>query len=123
VEPAEFAPPCGRFLVAYADGAPVACGGWRARDGGHPELRSGDAELKRMYVDPVCRGHGRGRLLLAHLEETARAAGRRRMVLESGLRQPAALAFYAACGYVPMPPFGTYRDEPGTRCFARHLRG
>ncbi len=31
VDPAEFAPPRGHFVVGYAAGEPVACGGWRAR--------------------------------------------------------------------------------------------
>ncbi len=121
VAPAEFAPPLGYFAVGYAGGVPVACGGWRSRDDGDPELRPGDAEVKRMFVVPEQRGNGYARTLLAHLEATAAAAGRRRTVLETGVRQPEAIALYAGCGYRPMPPFGTYRREPGCRCFAKSL--
>lgn len=49
---------------------------------------------------------------------TALAAGCRRTVLEIGTEQPEALAFYRARGHLPIPRFGTYRDEPSSLCFA-----
>jgi GNAT superfamily N-acetyltransferase len=108
VDPAEFAPPRGLFLVAYLDGRPVACGGWRV----HPGPDGPEAELKRMYVSPAARGRGVARALLAELERTALEAGYGRMVLETGSRQPEALALYKSAGYVDVPRFGYYADEP-----------
>ncbi len=105
VDPAQFAPPNGQFLVAYSGGAPVACGGWRVH-------RQGEAELKRMYVSPAARGRGVARAVLAELERTALAAGHGRMVLETGLRQPEAIALYTSAGYLEVPSFGYYADEP-----------
>ncbi|OLT14042.1 GNAT family N-acetyltransferase [Pseudonocardia sp. CNS-139] len=117
----EFAAPLGHFLVGYEDGEPVACGGWRRRDGGDPALLPGDAELKRMYVVQGRRGLGYARAVLAELERTAAAAGRRRLVLETGIRQPDAIALYTRAGYAPMPPFGDYRNSPASRCYAKAL--
>jgi GNAT superfamily N-acetyltransferase len=117
----EFVPPAGYFVIGYVDGEPAACGGWRAREGDEPGLADGDAELKRMYVRAAHRGRGRARALLAHLEDAARAAGRRRLVLETGLRQPEAIALYRSAGYAPTTKFGVYRDEPDSRCFAKDL--
>ena len=122
VDPAEFAAPRGFFLVGYLDGVAVASGGWRAQDSGaDPELRDGDAEIKRMYVSPSHRGRGYARAVLAELERTAAAAGRVRTVLETGTKQPEALALYASEGYEPVPTFGIYRHEPDSRCFAKPL--
>jgi ribosomal protein S18 acetylase RimI-like enzyme len=121
--PAEFVPPAGYFVVGYADGAAVACGGWRARDVDGPPLRTGDAEIKRMYVRPAYRGRGIARAVLADLETAAGRAGRRRMVLETGVRQPDAIGLYVAAGYVPMAPFGTYRDAEGGRYYSKSLPG
>jgi GNAT superfamily N-acetyltransferase len=137
VDPAEFAPPRGIFLVGYVAGRPVACGGWRARDvddeslhdgddqprGAEDDepLREGDAEVKRMFVVAGHRGHGHARALLGELERTAAAAGRRRAVLETGTPQPEAMALYASAGYAPTAPFGVYRDSPNSRCFAKTL--
>lgn len=123
-----FVPPKGLFVVGYVDGLAVACGGWRARgdEGDHerlvdPALRPGDAEIKRMYVAAGHRGRGYARAVLAELERSAAAAGRRRMVLETGVAQPDAIALYTSAGYEPMVGFGNYRDEPNSRCFAKAL--
>ncbi len=122
VDPSDFAGPGGYFTVGYVDGEAVACGGWRARDGGaDPELSDGDAEIKRMYVAPAHRGRGHARVVLAELERTATAAGRLRVVLETGTLQPEAIGLYLSCGYGPVPRFGVYRDEPQSRCYAKKL--
>jgi GNAT superfamily N-acetyltransferase len=119
VDPAEFAPPRGLFLVGYLDGEPVACGGWRAHEGDEREFADGDAEIKRMYVVPAARGGGLARAMLATLERTAAEAGRRRIVLETGLKQPEAVALYRSSGYRPMANFGAYRCHPDSLCFAK----
>ena len=135
VDPVEFAPPHGHFVVGYAAGEPVACGGWRAGSGTVPGprlgapfgaatpqadvLRDGDAEVKRMFVVAAHRGRGHARAVLAELERSAAAAGRRRAVLETGTRQPEAIALYTSSGYAPMTAFGVYRDSPNCRCFAK----
>jgi GNAT superfamily N-acetyltransferase len=123
VDVAEFAPPRGDFLVGYLDGTPVTCGGWRARDreADEPVLADGDAEIKRMFTLAEHRGRGFAGELLAAVEASATAAGRRRVVLESGRRQPEAMAFYAAQGYAPLPPYGRYRDSPDSRHFTKPL--
>jgi GNAT superfamily N-acetyltransferase len=122
VDPAEFAPPLGYFTVGYVAGEPVVCGGWRARDAAAGEpLRDGDAEIKRMFVQVTHRGHGYARAVLAALEATAAAAGRRRAVLETGIRQPEAIALYTSAGYLPTASFGVYRASPNCRCFAKNL--
>lgn len=117
----EFAPPRGLFLVGYHDGGAVACGGWRAHDAADAGFADGDAEVKRMYVAPSVRGLGFARALLAELERTAAQRGRTRIVLETGTKQPEAIGLYLSSGYAAIEPFGTYRDEPGCRCFAKRL--
>jgi GNAT superfamily N-acetyltransferase len=124
VDVGEFAAPHGFFVVGYAGGGAVACGGWRARAGddpADPQVRPGDAEIKRMYVAAPWRGRGFARAVLAELERTAAAAGRTRLILETGTAQPEAIGLYLACGYAPVPTFGIYRDDPGSRCFAKPL--
>ena len=122
VDPREFDSPDGFFVVGCADGEPVACGGWRARQAseGAP-LRDGDAEVKRMYVSAAQRGRGYARAVLAELERSAAAAGRRRIVLETGTMQPEAIGLYVSAGYEPMPAFGAYVGSPTSRYFAKPL--
>ena len=123
VDPADFTPRRGLFLIGYVDGEPVACGGWRAHDGDEPLFRDGDAEIKRMYVAPLARGLGLARALLAELERTAVLAGRRRMVLETGQAQPEAMALYVSSGYTPVTKFGVYRDSPTSVCYGKQVAG
>jgi GNAT superfamily N-acetyltransferase len=116
VDPAEFSSPLGLFLVAEVDGVPAGCGGWRAHG-------NGVAELKRMYVEPAFRRRGLAALLLAELERTAAAAGHRDLRLNSGNRQPEALALYARAGYTPVAGYGIYADSPGAVFLAKALTG
>ncbi|MEV7278056.1 GNAT family N-acetyltransferase [Streptomyces sp. NPDC093111] len=117
-----FAPPQGLYLIAYApEGHPVATGGWRSQEADDEGYADGDAELKRMYVIPEARGLGLARRILGTLEADARAAGRTRMVLETGTAQPEAIALYTSSGYEPCAKFGYYRDYPNSRCYAKPL--
>jgi GNAT superfamily N-acetyltransferase len=84
----------------YDDGVPVGMGGWRKY--------GQDGEIKRMFVRESARGRGIAKLLLAHLESTAAAAGITRLVLETGLAQPEAIALYRSSGYADVEPFGHY---------------
>lgn len=120
--PTDFEPPNGVYLIAYdALDSPVATGGWRAQDANGEGNLDGDAELKRMYVIEQMRGRGLARRVLSALEEDARAAGRLRMVLETGTKQPEAIALYTSSGYEPCTKFGYYRHHEESRCFAKPL--
>ncbi|OQD56135.1 GNAT family N-acetyltransferase [Streptomyces phaeoluteigriseus] len=122
LEPADFDPPRGLYLIAYDElGRPVATGGWRSQDENGEGNQDGDAELKRMFVVRQARGRGLARRMLAALEEDARAAGRLRMVLETGTEQPEAIALYTSSGYAPCAKFGYYRFHDDSRCFAKPL--
>jgi len=114
VDPADFDPPRGDFLVAFLDGEPVGCAGWR----GHG---TEEAELKRMYTAPAGRRRGVARAVLRAIEDSAQEAGRKRVILETGDKQPEAIAFYIANGYERIPDFGYYQNEPGVLSFGRTL--
>lgn len=97
----EVSPGRGAFLVAYVGGRPLACGAIRRLD-------ADMAEIKRMYVAPAARGCGLGRRILAALEAEASALGVKRIVLETGPRQPEAIALYTSAGYSEIGAFGEY---------------
>ncbi len=105
----------GAFLLASLEGEAVGCGAMRP-------LADGDAELKRMYVPPRWRGLGICKAVLNALEERARAAGARRVVLETGTRQAAALSLYERAGYARVPAFGEYVGAPLSVCMAKTLK-
>ena len=69
-------------------------------------------ELKRMFVRPQHRGSGIAQALLAFLEARAIAQGCTLLMLETGIHQHEALAFYARAGFERCGPFGDYPDDP-----------
>lgn len=93
------------FIVARVGGRAVGCGAI---------VESGDswAEIKRMFVSPVARGQNIGRLLLQRLEATAVDKGIPLLRLETGIKQPEALALYRSAGFVEIGPFGKYGPDP-----------
>lgn len=115
VDPGEFVPPRGLFLVGLLDGAAVATGGWRRLG----EDDADAAEIKRMYVSPSARRRGLSRLLLAELERTAAAARVRRLILNTGPNNGAAIALYQQAGYLPTPAFGHYAAYGEALFFAK----
>jgi GNAT superfamily N-acetyltransferase len=123
IDPSYFKEPAGAFFVGYLDVVPVVTGAWRARTDVEVAGSRRVAEVKRMYVAPGARGLGLARAMLAHLEETAAAAGAEAMVLETGMRQPEAISLYLSAGYRPIAGFGFYQNSPISRCFARSLVG
>jgi GNAT superfamily N-acetyltransferase len=104
----------GAFLVAYIDGQPIGCGAVRRTD-------ATVAEIKRMYVAPSARGCGVGKRIVVELEAVARELGVRRLVLETGPRQPEAIALYERAGFVEIPLFGEYIGSQFSVCMAKEL--
>jgi GNAT superfamily N-acetyltransferase len=109
----------GLFVVAFLDGEPVGCGGYRRAE---PPAPDNAAEAKRMYVAQPARRAGVGRRVLAALEDAARANGYRQLVLDVGAKQPDAHQFYEAAGYHRIAGFTIYRNKPGNRAYAKTLR-
>jgi ribosomal protein S18 acetylase RimI-like enzyme len=111
-----FTPPRGGvFLVGFTStGTPVACGGWLW-------LRPGLAEIKRMYVVPAARRFGHGKALLRALERDAARAGATEAVLETGVRNHAALALYVALGYRATGSYAAARNPEVNRALAKRL--
>ena len=119
IDAEHFEDPEGAFFVGYLGDAPVAMGGWRWHAVPPGVQASSSVEIKRMFVVSEARGRGFARLMLAHLEATAIAAGADSMILETGLMQPEAIALYQSSGYLAIQGFGYYADAPLSRCFAK----
>jgi GNAT superfamily N-acetyltransferase len=104
----------GGFFVAYIADEPVGCGAVRC-------IEPGVAEIKRMYVAPSVRGRRVGRQILDTLEAEARRLGVTQLVLETGPRQPEAIALYSHAGFTEIPLFGEYIGSKFSVCMAKDL--
>jgi len=79
-------------VVAELDDAPAASGSYRMLD-------DGTAEIDRIDVATTARGRRIGAAIVAELEALGRAAGARRIVLETGPRQQPSLDRYEHFGF------------------------
>lgn len=112
--PEEVAMEGAAFLLARIGENVVGCGAIRP-------LAPGVAELKRMFVVPEARGRGVGRALLQRLEDSAGTMGYAFMRLETGLKQPEAIALYESAGYKPCECYGQYSSNEVSVCFEKRL--
>jgi putative acetyltransferase len=106
--------PRSAFLLARLGVQPVGCAALRP-------LLDEVAEVKRMYVSKSVRRRGIGRLLLATLAETASILRYRTVRLETGIRQPEAIALYESQGFCRIPAYGDHAMDPLSICFERKL--
>jgi putative acetyltransferase len=101
-------------IVAYAGNVAVGCGALR-------EHEPGVMEVKRMYTRPEHRGRGIASRVLGDLEAWAAEMSYSKCILETGKRQPEALALYAKNGYRRIPNFGQYTGKDNSVCFEKSL--
>ncbi|MDX2306458.1 MAG: GNAT family N-acetyltransferase [Microscillaceae bacterium] len=101
-------------VVAYQHETPVACGALRAFS---PEAM----EVKRMYVSEHLRGQGIASVVLEELEQWAKELGYQKCILETGKRQPEAIALYLKKGYRIIPNYGQYENIENSVCFEKPL--
>lgn len=101
-------------VVAYREGAPVACGAFK-------EIEPGTVEIKRMFTLDAARGLGMASAVLKELEVWAASLGYTNSVLETGVKQPEAIALYNKSGYQRIPNYGQYAGIENSVCFSKPL--
>ena len=99
-------------LVAYVDSEPVGCGALRA-------YKADTVEVKRMFVPLERRGQGIASQILTGLEAWAAELGFRKCILETGQKQPEAIALYTKSGYTVIPNYGQYQTVENSICFEK----
>ena len=101
-------------LVLYENKTPVSCGAIK-------ELSSESTEVKRMYTLTGFRGKGYAQMILTELEKWAQELGYKNCVLETGKRQPEAIALYKKCGYEIISNYGQYIGIENSVCFQKKI--
>jgi putative acetyltransferase len=101
-------------IVAYDGDLPVGCGAIK-------QFSDDTMEVKRMYVLPEKRGHGIAASILGALEIWAKELNYARCVLETGQKQPEAIALYKKEDYQIIPNYGQYEGIDNSVCFEKFL--
>ena len=101
-------------VVIYENEIPIGCGAIKL-------FEENSMEVKRMYVTPANRGKGIATLVLQALETWAKELGNKKTVLETGLKQPEAIALYKKNGYNIISNYGQYIGIENSVCFEKIL--
>ena len=111
---AQFNKPVGLngVVVAYEDGTSVGCGAFKKYEGSV-------AEIKRMFVKPESRGKRIAAQILEDLESWASETGFNECILETGYKQPEAIALYKRSGYEVTPNYGQYIGVDNSVCMKK----
>lgn len=102
-------------VVAFQNNAPVGCGAVKP-------FSETSAEVKRMFVHPENRKQGIAARILAELENWAAELGFSACVLETGKKQPEAIALYQKAGYHITPNYGQYIGVDNSVCMLKTLK-
>jgi GNAT superfamily N-acetyltransferase len=102
-------------VVAYEADEAVGCGAIK-------EYESNVAEIKRMFVRTEQRGRGIARNILSDLETWAGELDFSECILETGLKQPEAIALYRKSGYETIPNYGQYSGVENSVCMKKTIR-
>ena len=101
-------------IVAYDNQIATGCGAIKIYD-------ENTMEVKRMFVQPAHRGRGIASAVLKELENWSRELGYKKCILETGKRQPEAIASYQKSGYRNIPNYGQYAGVENSVCFEKDL--
>ncbi len=101
-------------VIAYDDKTPIGCGAIK-------ELTSDSMEVKRMYTSPGSRGKGVASTVLNELEKWAAELSYKKCLLETGKKQPEAIALYLKSRYKVIPNYGQYAGVENSICFEKEL--
>ena len=99
-------------VVAYFDEIAVGCGAIKPYSGQ-------TAEVKRMFVRPENRGKGAAGKILRELETWAKEQDFDECILETGFKQPEAIALYKKSGYEVIPNYGQYAAVENSVCMRK----
>ena len=102
-------------VVAYENNQPVGCGAIKEYD---PDTM----EIKRMYTSPASRGKGIATKVLTELERWAAERAFKKCLLETGKKQPEAIALYQKNGYHLVPNYGQYAGIENSVCFEKEVK-
>ena len=104
----------GGVVLAYLGNEAVGCGAFK-------RYEDGVAEIKRMFVRPEARGKRIAAAVLKELEKWAAESGFRECILETGFKQPEAIALYKRQGYGVIPNYGQYAGVENSVCMRKPL--
>ncbi len=101
-------------VIAFENEEAIGCGAFKP-------FEEDKVEIKRMFVKEKARGKKIASQILTELEHWAEELGLKHFVLETGIRQSAAVALYSKMGYQIIPNYGQYIGIANSVCFEKKV--
>jgi len=101
-------------IVAFDNQTPIGCGAFKP-------FENNKVEIKRMFVKEEARGKKVASQILTALEAWALELGFKNYILETGIKQTAAVALYDKMGYQQIPNYGQYKGVTNSICFEKTI--
>jgi putative acetyltransferase len=101
-------------VVYFDNGTPIGCGAFKPYD-------DYTVEIKRMFVQPAHRGKRIAANILTELEHWAAQLNYTACILETGKKQPEAIALYQRSGYTIIPNYRQYLGVENSVCMRKEL--
>lgn len=101
-------------IVAYESRKAVGIGAFK-------EFKLQMVEIKRMFVMACYRKNGIALQILQRLEDWATELNYSKCILETGKKQPEAIALYKKSGYEVVPNYGQYENVANSVCMQKEI--
>lgn len=101
-------------IVAYEGRKAVGIGAFK-------EFKLQMVEIKRMFVMACYRKNGIALQILQRLEDWAAELNYSKCILETGKKQPEAIALYKKSGYEVVPNYGQYENVANSVCMQKEI--
>ncbi len=102
-------------VVAYINNEAVGCGAIK-------HYEDNTMEIKRMFVKPNNRGKGIATNVLKELENWTNELNYEKCILETGIKQPEAIALYKKNNYNQISNYGQYAEVESSVCFEKIVK-
>jgi GNAT superfamily N-acetyltransferase len=103
-----------KTIIIYKNENPIACGCLKL-------INYGLAEVKRVFVSLENRGKGISKIVVKEIEKLAEENNVKELVLQTGVKQKAAINLYKVMGYKLIENYGPYIGDGNSICMKKVL--
>ncbi len=101
-------------VICFFEKEAVGCGAFK-------EYNGETVEIKRMFVQSTFRGKAVATMVLKELERWGKELHYTKAVLETGKKQPEAIALYLKNGYAITANYGQYENVENSICMMKNI--
>lgn len=102
-------------IIIYESEKPIACGCLKP-------IENGLAEVKRVFVSIESRGREIAKIVVKEIEKLANEYDIKALILQTGIKQKAAINLYKSMEYNVIENYGLYTNDANSVCMKKILQ-